>query len=487
MKPSLLQELTLYRYRYFIAYGLVAILTGALLLTAIGSVPNGLRETEMTSAVASNSIDVMNIRSEDIVNLPYHLLQKASITLLGLSPLSVRLPSVVLGFITCIVIAVTLNVWFRKNIAVIALLIAITSTPFITMSRVGTAGIFYTLLLVTIMLSAALLTIRARGTFVWKLLAVVAGLLLLYIPLGIYALSAMLIAGLLHPHVRHQIKRTTWWQYLIIILFIGLLLTPVVITSVNDSQALVRLLGLTDLQAKLQLETLRASVIDVTKNIFYFTKPMIGTVIVPYLSLTFMLLVAFGLVKTIIDRHSARSYLLHLWLLLSVPLLILNPTSFPLLFVPCLFLMAIGLETFMREWYTVFPKNPYARISALIPVTLIVLGLISASTSQYFYGFYYSDARTSYRPELRFVSEALRPQISTLLIVPKDEIPFYDILRSTYPQLKVKGATATIDEPAAQYIVLARSGYQADGQPTQIVSSSYKTDDVMLRVYERGR
>lgn len=487
MKPSILRELTLYRFRYVISYGLLAILTTAVLLVSIGDVPNGLRDAEMNSAVASNSLNLSAPRAEDVVNLPYHLLQKLSISVGGLSPLSVRLPSVVLGLIACAAIAVTLHLWFRQNIATMALLLAATSTPFIAISRVGTAGVLYMLLLVLIMLSAALLTTRKRGVFVWKLLAVAAGLLLLYMPLGIYAIIAMMIAGILHPHVRYQIKRTAWWQYIIIALLAAALLAPIILASMNEPATLIRLLGMSELQSKLQPDALWASIKEVAKTLGYFNRPSVGSVIAPYLTLTFLLFVAFGLTRTIMDRHAARSYLLHLWLIISIPLLILNPTSFSLLFVPCVFLMAIGLETFMREWYTVFPRNPYARIGALIPVSLIILGLISASTSQYFYGFYYADTRAIYRPELRSVTSVLKPHIQTRLVVPTEQVAFYDILRSRYPQLSVSDASTADASTSRELVVLSSSGYSASGQPGRIVASSHRHDAVMLRIYDRTR
>lgn len=484
MKPSLLREITLYRYRYIVGYGLVAIFLAVLLLTDINSVPSGIRDGEVASSIASNSLNPLAPRAADVINLPYHLLQKLSIGLFGLSPLTIRLPSIVLGFVACGLLAAALNLWFRKNIATVALLLAITSVPFVAMARSGTSGVLYMVLLLIILLGAAKLTIEKRGVFFWKLLVVSAGLLLLYMPLGVYAVLTLLVAGVFHPHVRYQIKRTRWWQYLAVILVACVLLAPIAVASFYDLDTLKQLFGIAQLKSKLEPSALLASTVSVLKTLFMFNKPQIGEVITPFLSLPFMLLVLFGLVRTIIDRHAARSYLLHLWVIVSIPLLILNPTSFPLLFVPCMFLLAVGLETFMREWYEVFPRNPYARIGALVPLSLIVIGVLTIGMSRYFYGFYYSDTRNSYSPELLAVRETIKPHVNTQLIVPVNQVGFYDILRSKYPLLTVS-SPENVGTSASELIVLANTRSTTEGIPSEIVASPYKEDGVLLRVYNR--
>ena len=487
MKPSLLREITLYRYRYAITYGLVALLLGLVLLTDISSVPGGITESESASVVASNSLNPIDAKATDVVSLPYHLLQKLSIGLFGLSPLTIRLPSVILGFIACGLLAVTLNLWFRKNIATIALALAITSVPFIAMARSGVADALYMVLLLLVLLGAAKLTMQKQSRFIWKLLVATAGLLLLYMPLGIYAVVTLFIAGVFHPHVRHQLKRTKWWQYLILVLVACVLLAPITMASLQDPATLKHLFGATQLRAKLDPDTLLASGGAVLETLFAFHKPHITNVFIPFLSLPMALLVLFGLVRTIIDHHAARSYMLHMWLFVSLVLLFLNPTSFPLLFIPCVFLVAIGLETFMREWYQVFPKNPYARIGALMPLTLIVIGIVAASTTRYFYGFYYSDTRNVYKPELSAVRQTLKPHVATRLVVPENQHAFYDILRSKYPQLTVSGPNGAGAARASELVVLASAGQNVERIPSKIVTSGHKQDGVLLRVYDQTR
>lgn len=488
MKPSLLREITLYRYRYIIVYALVAVLLGTLLLTDISGVPTGIQDREAASTVASNRLNPLRPHASDVINLPYHLLQKTSVSLFGLSPLTIRLPSILLGFVACILMAIALNLWFRKNIAAMALVLSIASVPFISMARTGTAEILYVVLLLIILLASARLTMQKRGSFLWKLLVVAAGLALLYMPLGIYAALALVVAGIFHPHVRYQLKRTKWWEYLTLFLLTVILVSPIVLASMMDPDAFKQLFGLSQLKSKLDPSALWVTSITLAKSLLFFHRPEIGALITPFFSLPVMLLALFGLARTIIDHHAARSYLLHIWLLVSIPLLLINPYNLPLLFVPMMFLMAIGLETFMREWYQVFPRNPYARIGALIPLTLIVVGILVTSTTRYFYGHYYSDTRATHKPELAAVKSVLKPHVKTMLIVPEDEVAFYDILRSKHRLLTV---TSPVDafsvKNPGETIVLATAAGRSTQTPDAIVASPYNQNAVLLRVYEQAR
>jgi hypothetical protein len=483
MKPSLLKELTLYRYRYHIGYAIFVAFLFGLLLTDISSVPYGISQDEMASSVASNSLNPFAARASDVINLPYHLLQKASIGLFGLSPLSIRLPSLIIAFIAAIVLALTLSLWFRKGTAMLALLLATASVPFISMARSGTAGVLYMLLLVLILLSAVRLTTKSRGTFFWKLVVAASGLLLFYMPLGIYAVIALLVAGIFHPHVRYQIKRTSWWQFAALFFVAGILLAPLVIAGVHDKGTVEVLFGLDALQDKMSVANISDSIITIVKALFFFTTSHINGMIAPFFNLTFTLLIMFGLVRTILDRHAARSYLLLIWLVVSLPLLILNPSQFALLFVPCIILMAVGLESFTREWYRLFPRNPYARIAALVPLTLIVIGLITIESSRYFYGYAYADTRSTHHPELMALRDTLKPHVRTAIVVPEEHLAFYDILRSKYPSLTVISPQGLSSQDAPEHIILASTKQTLPKTPTKIVCSPYENDSVLLRVY----
>ena len=484
MNSSILKEIILYRYRYIIGFLFFIILLFGLLLTDFGSLPNGISNAEMTSTVSSNSLNILKPKAEDVIYLPYHLLQKASVSFLGLSPISIRLPSLILAIVSGIVLALTLLQWFRKGVAMLALLIATASVPFITMGRVGTASVLYMLLLLIILLGAVKLTNHKTGTFGWKLIVAVVGVLMLYMPLGVYTVVGLLVAGIFHPHIRHQIKRTKPWQMAVLVMVTVLLLVPILLAILNDQNTLQTLFGLKDIEDKLSGAGLLASLTLIAKSLFLFNKPYVGEMVTPFLNLPFMLFVAFGLIRCIYDHHSARSYLLLIWLAIAIPLLVINPSQFALLFVPCLMLMAIGIETFIREWYKLFPRNPYARISGLIPLTLITIGMVSIATSRYFSGYYYSDISNIYKPELNAVQQTVTADATTRLVVPDDQVAFYDILRRNYPKMTV---SSSVSKPGPeQTVVFSSSNISLQNIPSRIVTSYFNKNAVILRVYNQA-
>lgn len=484
MKASLFRELVLYRYRYIVAYSLFVTLLVSLLLVDIQNIPYGIGESEMRSAVASNSLNPYSPHLSDIINLPYHLFQKLSISVLGLSKLSIVLPSIILALASGVLMAFMLHIWFRRNIAILALLISTVSVPFISMGRSGTPAIMFVFLLLVILYSAIRLTTKASRVFVWKLVVWVASLLLLYIPFGVYTLVALGSAAVFHPHIRYQIRRTSWWQFVVLGLVGMFLVMPHSIVAFHEGGVAVlrQLGGVATIRASFSPDHIAHNALSLVKTLFFFTKPNVSETITPFFNMTFMLLVAFGLTKTIINHSMARSYLVLIWLLFCIPMLLVDGSQLPLIFVPCVLLLAIGIETFIYEWYRLFPRNPYARISAMLPMGLIVTGLLAIAITRYFYAYTYTDTRMVFHPELTTVRQLLTHK-PTQLVVPPPQMAFYDILRSNYPQLHVVTPAEPIRKDVRR-IVLASTEPLASQVPSVIAVSHLESDAALVRVYE---
>lgn len=481
MKSSFLRELTLYRFRYYIGYGLFATLLIAILTVDITTVPRGLTDAEMASAVASNQISLFSPSTDDVINLPYHLAQKASISLLGLTPLAIKLPSIILAFITGVALAFMLSHWFSRNVAVLASLLACTSVPFISMGRTGAPLVMVTVWTIILLLAATQLTTRSTGTFPWKLVALTSGILLLYTPLGIYPIVALFISGLLHPHVRHQIKRTKGWQAAVLGLLSTILLAPLVIAAATHPSVLLEMTGVD--KFILSPAELQASIVSLLRTFFSFSQSHIGVSLAPFLTFTVAAFALFGFLRVLKDRHAARSYMLLIWTGIVTVVIILSPSQTFLLFTPAVLFLAIGVETLIREWYSLFPRNPYARIGALIPITIIVIGAVNIAGSRYFDGYLYTPNIHGFHAELPAVRETFGndARSSKRLVVPAEQIAFYDLLRREYPHLTV--ATTTTQDTTVRQVVLPSASDQLSKPPTTILTGPLKNDGVLVRVY----
>lgn len=483
MNANKFREIILYRYRYVLGYGIFAVFLLLIVSVEIHSVPYGLSNSEMASAVTSNSLNPGHPTLTDIINLPYHILQKISIGLLGLSVISIKLPSILLALASGVMMAFMLRLWFSHNVALFALILSVVSVPFISMARSGTPTILFVFLLLSILYSAIKVISSSKRQLIWKIVLFLSTILLLYIPFGIYTFMALLIAGLLHPHVRHQLRKTPWHQYLLFTVAGVILLMPHFLVLFSDGGVAVlrQLFGVSAIKDHLSSSAIGGTFIALIKTLFFFNKPNVSEHITPFFNITFMLFVAFGLAKVIINRYSARSYLLLIWLVFCIPMLLMDSSQLPLLFIPSVLLLAIGIETFTREWYKLFPNNPYARIGALIPIGLLIVGMLTIAIGRYFFAYAYSDTRAIFHPHLQLVTDLIDEKPTQLIVAPEHSA-FYDILRSKHENLIVTTAES-MKINGIKTIVLSNSNVQLGGTPTTIITSHLQKDSVLLRVY----
>ena len=138
MKKHTLSKLFLYRHRYGIVYTLLGLIFVFTLCYLLLITPNGFSKDEMDSVVTSSNLQYNHIVSGDIINLPYHLLQKLTLTLFGLTTYGIKLPSIIFGGLLGILFILLLNRWFKNNVAILASIIAVLSSNFLYISGSGT-------------------------------------------------------------------------------------------------------------------------------------------------------------------------------------------------------------------------------------------------------------------------------------------------------------------------------------------------------------
>ena len=138
VKKITISKLFLYRYRFIIGYIVLGIAFFALLITMPIFAQSGLSEAEITSATSSYYLGKNGILSGDLVDLPYRLLQKASIVFFGLSAYSIKLPSIIIGLLLGFLLILLLNRWFKNNVSLLVSCLIILSTPFLFLAGSGT-------------------------------------------------------------------------------------------------------------------------------------------------------------------------------------------------------------------------------------------------------------------------------------------------------------------------------------------------------------
>jgi len=422
-------DYTLYRWRYGIGYAVALLLVAAVIGFSALYVPDGLRAAERTSAVASGSLDYAQFDAETVINLPYHLLQRIVFAIVGVSTLTIKLPSLILGVLTILGLFLLLREWFRSNVALTTSLIALTMPLFLFVSQDGTPTIYGIFTAVWLLLCATYVTRRRTPTLLWKIATFAFLSLNLYAPLGIYLEIAVLSTMIFHPHIRLLMRRLSVNRIAIAAVVAFILLTPLIYSIVMRPETSLELLGIPT-----ATPDWGANAIALAQTLFDVRSVGSGPIIQPVLSLGLLSVVLVGVYRFVRIKYTARSYILWLWALLLVPLVYLNPHYTAYLFILIVMMVAMGIAALISEWYKMFPRNPYARVTGLIPLSLIVFGLVLSGLTQYGISYYYMpEIAQQFSSDTRLLNTAIARADAVgdnrvSVIVSETDLPYYTLL-----------------------------------------------------------
>lgn len=384
----------LYRWRYPLGYAVFCVVAAALLVIAGLFVIGGLSQPEINSALISEALNpskMFALQPEQLLFLPYRLLQAVSIAVIGFTPFGIKLPSMLLGLLSAFGLVLLLQLWFRRNVAIIAATIGATSSQFLLISQSGHAGVSYIFLAIALLLLASLITRQGKLAPFWTILAFMVAGISLYMPLNVYILAALAATCAFHPHARHILfKKTSKPALAIGTLLFGAIVAPLAVGIFHQPQ-----LGLTMLGVVLDPAQLLSNLSLLATNYGSFYTPSSGIQIVPVFSLGTVLLILLGTYQLFTAKYTTQSYIISFWLLLLVPFIIMNPEYVSITFVPAVLLIANAIQYLIRSWYRLFPRNPYARIFGLLPLAVVLIGTVTTSIDRFAYGYHYAPDRYS--------------------------------------------------------------------------------------------
>lgn len=483
--PRQITDYILYRWRYVIGYLIVGLLVSALLVMAVIYVPGGLSEAEMASAVSSDQLLLGDFEPSAIIDLPYRLLQSVSFWLFGVSTLSVKLPSLIIGMFSVAGTILLLRQWLHGNVAVIAALIIITTSQFIFASQDGTPTIMY-IFMSTWLLYLALKVSRQTGKHsFWEFALVAMVAISLYTPLSIYIILALVSATMLHPHLRFIVSRLSRRKLMAAGLLGLLLLAPLILALTIKPEVGLTLLGIPS-----SMPNLKANGIELLQSYFDFSATSTGNQFRPIYTLPSLLLAAVGVVRLFATRHTARSYIITSWMILLTPIILINPNKTIITFMPFMLLMAAGIDILLYRWYRLFPRNPYARVAGLLPVTLLMLGMALTGLERYFYVYRYNpEVVANFSSDLTLIQQQLdnTESESAALLTTEAELPFYKVFaaQNSRVQIVMSNQPAPPDTP----IIATREAYRERdlGTPNRIITNGRSTHSDRLYLYKTDK
>ncbi len=464
----------LYRWRYLLGYSLIGVLLIGLLVFAGLYLPGGLSHDEMQSVVTSNNLSLHSPSSLAIADMPYHALQKLSLKLFGAHDFSIKLPSLFLALVSAVGLVFLLRRWFARNIAVLTSLLAITTGQFLFIAQSGTPSIMYVFWPIALLLLGTLVTRATKHRTLWTVLFFVASALSLYTPLSFYPFLAMILAVILHPHLRNVIRHLPKVWLISAGVLSLIIMAPLVLTVILHPGFGLSLLGIPTVMPDFgqNLHMLYRLYLD-----FWHSSSTV--LMTPVFGLGSTLLILAGLYLLVRTRSSTQSYLIIIWVVCLIPVQLLNPGFTTVTFVPAVLLMALGIDELISYWYRLFPRNPYARIAGLIPLTVLVIALISSGLVRYVDGYHYNpETSRNFSKDL-----LLLPKSTKQLVVASDEQPFWQVVAKYRPGLSIVGLPSASDftmTRAARYTVPLNGPYVIQ----RIVTNSFSADADRFYIYK---
>ncbi len=477
MKKIIISKLFLYRYRFVIGY----ILLGAAFIFLLFLLPlfaqTGLSEAEMNSATNSYTLEFDAPFNGDMVDLPYRALQKVSIMLFGLTPYAIKLPSIIVGLALGLLLILLLNRWFKTNVSLLASILVVLSTPFLFLAGNGTPLIMIVFWPTLLLWLGSKIQGEKRPKPMYSLLFAVVMLFSIFTPYMLYFAAFCLIFVFLQPHLRFVIRSLPRLPFSIVSALIIAGVTSLIINMVNQPEVISELLTAKDFTFSQFFHNLANGLTPV----FLWDGSLESVFMTPLVGLPTLALALVGLFSTTMGFFASRNMIASLLFLFTLFITGFNPDAVIFLILPLAILVAHGLKYLLEKWYGLFPENPYARIAAIIPLSLLFVVILLPSLLQYVYGYRYNPSVAGqFSMELSIIRKNLTNEA---LLVQPEQYEFYKILEES-TDIDV---VTDYDNKPARLASLNDSIYDENYTLERIITSPMRENSDIIYLYtEKG-
>lgn len=472
MKKIIISKLFLYRYRFVIGYVVLAISFVALLFGLPLYAQTGLSEAEMNSATSSYYLGKNGILNGDLVDLPYRVVQKFSIMLFGLSAYSVKLPSILAGLALGLMLILLLNRWFKSNVSLLISCLIVLSTPFLFLAGSGTPLIMIVLWPTILLWLGSKIQGEKRPKPLYSFVFAIAMLLSIFTPYMVYFAVFCVFFVAFQPHLRFIIKDLPKLPLTIVGLIIIAGFAVLGISIYHHPGTILQLIAADGFE----ISHFFPNIAKGFAPVFAWHSTMEGVFLSPLLSLPCFALGLIGLFSTTKGFFASRNSIASMLLVFTVIITGFNPYAVVFVILPFSILMAHGLKYILEKWYGLFPENPYARISALLPLTVLFGIMIIPGLLQYIYGYRYNpNVADSFSNNVAIIRQNLSDQ--TLFV--RENYDFYKILEAS-TDLKI---VDKIEEKKDVAVLGSLGESQGNYNLSQIITSPRRDDSDIIYLY----
>ena len=472
MKKIIISKLFLYRYRFVIGYIILGVSFILLLFGLPLYAQTGLTEAEISSATNSYYLGKDGILNGDLVDLPYRVVQKLSIALFGLSAYSIKLPSILAGLVLGLMLILLLNRWFKSNVSLLASCLIVLSTPFLFLAGSGTPLIMIVLWPTILLWLGSKIQGEKRPKPSYSFIFAIAMLLSIFTPYMVYFAVFCVLFVAFQPHLRFIVKDLPKLPLAIVGLFIIGGFTLLGISVFHHPEIISQLMTFEGFK----IEDFLPNIAKGIAPVFAWHSTMEGSFLSPLLSLPSFALGLIGLFSTTKGFFASRNSIATMLLVFTIVITGFNPNAVVFVVLPFSILMAHGMKYMLEKWYGLFPENPYARISALLPLTILFGIMIIPGLLQYIYGYRYNPrVADNFSDCLTVIRQNLSDQ--TLLVTKNYD--FYKILEAS-TDLKI---TDKIENQGDISVLGTLDDAQDDYMLSRIITSPRRNNSDIIYLY----
>ena len=433
----------------------------------------GLSETEMNSAVGSYHLGMDGFLKGDLVDLPYRALQKISIMIFGLTPYAIKLPSILIGLLFGLMLILLLNRWFKSNVSLLASCLVVLSTPFLFLAGSGTPLIMIVFWPTLLLWLGSKIQGEKRPKPMYCFLFAIALLLSIFTPGMIYFAVFCVLFVLFQPHLRFVVKRLPKLPLTLVGLIVVGGIASLVVNIINYPDTILGLLLMKDFQLGNFFQNIGFGLTP----LFSWTSEVKSVFLAPLMSLPTLALALIGLFSTTKGFFASRNSIASLLLLFTLIITGLDPDAIIFFILPFAILVAHGLKYLLEKWYGLFPENPYARVAAILPLSILFAAILMPSLLQYVYGYRYNPSVAN---EFKYDLNIIHKNLSDETLLVSENYDFYKILEDS-TELKV---VSEISETAPDKLAVLYGLNTSDKyQLSRIITSPMRENSAIIHLY----
>ena len=443
MKKCQISSLFFYRHRFLFGYIFLSLIFLALIFSLPFFALNGLSSAEMSSAATSYNLHFSSITTGDLVDLPYHLVQKVSILIFGFNAIAIKLPSIIIAILLGLLLVLLLNRWFKNNVALLSSILTILSTPFLYLAGTGTPLIMLLFWPTVLLWLGSKIQGIKKPRAIFSLIFAFLLLLSVFTPHMFYLAGFIVIYAFLKPHLRFTIKNLPRLPFILTSLVVAAGLILLCINIFSNPSVPAALFG------SEHPELFWTNLGNTFSTLFSWQGLPESTFLAPLISLPVAVLAFLGLLSTVHGFFASRNAIASYFTVFSIVFSGLNPDSIVLLILPIAILTAHGFRYILDKWYNLFPTNPYARVFGLLPLALYLALVLIPGLVHFIYGYHYIPSYSaSLSTDLALIDENLPENTILYLERDADEYDFYEAYEDRHHKIFLTSALPTAEKRA---------------------------------------